>query len=221
MPNIGVVFPASSPRANGLRPFSGRSRIFLFSMTWPSEDVSASSSGETALTSTSSRTSPGCSATRIPAVWSTWSGTRAIAVFLNPADSTLRVYSPTGRNGTSSSPRSLVFPVRDNPVLLLLILTVAAGTTAPVPSTTVTLMVPVATWADKGRAQQSARAQLNWRRFDKVIANSSQWYTIKTGGAAFQGGNVGCRADVFVLRREDIWSNLAQQRDQLGRIFLP
>ena len=49
MPNMGVVLPESRPRANAFRPFSGRSRIFLFSITWPSEDVSTSSAAATLL----------------------------------------------------------------------------------------------------------------------------------------------------------------------------
>ena len=68
MPNIGVVLPESNPRAKALRPLSGSSRIFLFSITWPSDDVSASSDDATSFTSTSSRTSPGCRVTRIDAV---------------------------------------------------------------------------------------------------------------------------------------------------------
>ena len=71
MPNMGVVLPASRPSAKAFRPLSGSSRIFLFSITWPSDDVSAASSEATSLTSTTSRTSPGCKVTRMEAVWST------------------------------------------------------------------------------------------------------------------------------------------------------
>ena len=65
---IGVVLPASKPRPNGLRPLSGNSRICLFWITWPSDEVSDSSSGVDARTSTISRTSPGVSVTRMVAL---------------------------------------------------------------------------------------------------------------------------------------------------------
>ena len=59
MPETSVVKPASSPSAKTLRPFKGRSKTFLFSITWPSEEVSNSSNGALAATSTVSDTLPG------------------------------------------------------------------------------------------------------------------------------------------------------------------
>ena len=41
------------------RPFNGRSKTFLFSITWPSEEVSNSSIGAVLATSTVSDTLPG------------------------------------------------------------------------------------------------------------------------------------------------------------------
>ena len=83
MPVTGVVFPASRPSANGFRPFSGSSRIFLFSITCPSEEVSASSSGVDSVTCTVSTTSPGVSVTRTVAFWSTCKVKRSIVERLN------------------------------------------------------------------------------------------------------------------------------------------
>ena len=40
-PFTGAEKPESSPSANGLRPLSGRSTIFLLSITWPSDEVDA------------------------------------------------------------------------------------------------------------------------------------------------------------------------------------
>ena len=37
---LPLVLPVSNPNANGLRPLSGKSRIFLFSITWPRDDRS-------------------------------------------------------------------------------------------------------------------------------------------------------------------------------------
>src|ERR1035441_1975002 len=70
-PFTGAEKPDSSPSANGLRPFSGRSTIFLLSITWPRDDVEASTSGAASFTSIDCSTTPGFSTTGSFTVWST------------------------------------------------------------------------------------------------------------------------------------------------------
>ena len=147
MPATGVVLPARRPRAKGLRPFRGSSRIFLFSMTWPREEVSASRSGVLSVTWIVSTTSPGVRVTRTVAFWSTWRVKAARLERLKPLAWTVTEYSPAGRKVAWNSPRSPVEPARVRPVALLVTLMVARGTTAWEPSSATTLMVPVAVWA--------------------------------------------------------------------------
>ena len=77
MPNEvpGVTPVVSAASARMLRPFSGRSRILRFSMTWPSEASAVSSSGVAATTETLSVTVPTCILMSMEARWPTCSTT--------------------------------------------------------------------------------------------------------------------------------------------------
>ena len=58
----GIELPASKPSANTFLPFSGKSTIFLFSITCPSEEVAESTNGVAAVTSMDSVMEPTVSA---------------------------------------------------------------------------------------------------------------------------------------------------------------
>ena len=70
-PLTGAVKPVSKPNANGLRPFNGRSMIFLLSITCPNDDVALSSNGAAAVTSTDCSSVPACKTAGRFTVWST------------------------------------------------------------------------------------------------------------------------------------------------------
>lgn len=71
-------------------------------------------------------------------------------VFRKPECSALTTYSPTGRKGAGSSPRSFVTPARVKPVRAFKTVTLAPGTTAPDASWMEIVIVPVATWQNSG-----------------------------------------------------------------------
>ena len=60
------------------------SMIFVLSITWPSDEVTLSSSGAVAVTSTDCSTTPGCSVTGSRTVWSTASWTVVNCWVLKP-----------------------------------------------------------------------------------------------------------------------------------------
>ncbi len=88
---LKVTPVASVARLIGLRPTSGSSRMRSFSITCPREAVSASSSGESALTVTVSPTSPTSRLTSKVALSAVCSSTMSLCARLNPWASTVTV----------------------------------------------------------------------------------------------------------------------------------
>ena len=86
---------------------------------------------------------PTSSVTSILTRWLTPSSIPESAAVLNPAISPVTRYVPVGSEGAVYSPAPSLVTVRVSPVPVLVIVTFAPATTAPVESTTVPTMVPV------------------------------------------------------------------------------
>ena len=78
---------------------------------------------------------------------------------LNPVNSAVRRYVPGLSSGNSKFPRLLVTAERATPVLMLVIPSLAPGTTAPEESFTVPVMVPVGLCARTADVRIAARSK--------------------------------------------------------------
>lgn len=76
----------------------------LFSMTWPTDELSVESSGAVASTAMVSDVVPTYSTTSTLASWLTCSTSPLTVAVLNPVASAVRLYSPMGSSGIEYSP---------------------------------------------------------------------------------------------------------------------
>jgi hypothetical protein len=98
---FGMTPGLSATRLKTPRALSGNPTIRLLSITWPSDELFASSSGAVVVTSTDSLISPEVSVKSTAARCSTCNVTAARTAFLNPAFVTATSYSPGLSSGTT------------------------------------------------------------------------------------------------------------------------
>src|SRR5438128_9012998 len=139
----------------------------LFSMTVPTVAFDVSTSGETPVTSVCSEIVPNSSVKLTRAVWFTCNSTSLVAV-LKPSSSLFTVYGPGGSAGKSYRPTSLLEVVRVALVALLITVTVAPGTTAPVESFTSPVMVPSVCAKDGAQRSNQVSPANRVRRIGKA-----------------------------------------------------
>src|SRR6266566_6494977 len=139
------------------RPFRGNSRTCWPSMMFDTSPFSVLTWTGEASTVTVSEAAPTCIVTLSVVTSATCSSTFFSVSFLKPGLFTVMVYVPASSSGNEKLPCSLVVVVRLAPVRSLTTVTDTPGTTAPLGSVTVPVIVPVNFCACVVSGRQSAR----------------------------------------------------------------